>query len=121
MTSTKASKKKANAYYRYEPPDISLAAIKRFAKKIAEKFDPDTIVLFGSFAYGKPHRWSDVDILVVMPCRNEIDQSIRIGLAFEPYFPLDLIVRKPKTLKWRLEEGDSFLREVMGQGKVLYE
>jgi hypothetical protein len=36
-------------------------------------------------------------------------------------FPLDLLVRTPRNLAWRLEEGDSFLREVVSKGKVLYE
>jgi len=43
-------------YYRYLPPDIPTAAIRQFARRIAEKFDPDKIIVFGSFAYGKPTR-----------------------------------------------------------------
>jgi hypothetical protein len=62
-----------------------------------------------------------VDILVVMPARNQIDQAVRIELACDPPFPLDIIVRTPKNMKWRLEEGDSFLTEVVSKGKVLYE
>ena len=45
--------------YRYASPDIPLSAIKRFARQIAEKFHPDKIILFGSYAYGKPHEESD--------------------------------------------------------------
>src|SRR5262245_2973011 len=89
-------------YYRYVPPNIPLSAIRRFARRIAEKFDPEKIILFGSFAYGTPHEWSDVDLLVVMPCYNEINQSIRIILAFDREFPLDLIVRTPKRLNYWL-------------------
>ena len=62
-----------------------------------------------------------MDILVVMPARNELDQAVRISLTIDPPFPLDIDVRTPKTMKWRLEEGDSFLREVIERGKVLYE
>src|SRR5882762_11767968 len=107
--------------YRYASPNIPLAAIRRFARRIAERFQPDKIILFGSYAYGKPHADSDVDILVVMPARNQLDQAVKIELACDPPFPLDIIVRTPKNLKWRLEEGDSFLREVVSKGKVLYE
>jgi predicted nucleotidyltransferase len=98
-----------------------MAVIRRFARQVVERFQPEKIVLFGSHAYGTPHSASDVDILVVMPARNQLDQAVRIELACDPPFPLDLIVRTPKNLKWRLEEGDSFLREVMTRGKVLYE
>jgi hypothetical protein len=56
-----------------------------------------------------------------MPAANEINQSIRICLALEPPFSLDLIVRTPENLRKRLAEGDSFLCELMATGKVLYE
>ena len=55
-----------------------MSAIRRYARQIAEKFDPDKIILFGSYAYGQPHEWSDVDILVVMPAYNQISKAIRI-------------------------------------------
>jgi len=95
--------------------------IRRFARQVAEQFEPDKIILFGSYAYGTPHADSDVDFLVVMPCRNELDQAVRIRIAVDHQFPLDLIVRTPKNMQWRLEEGDSFLREITSRGKVLYE
>ena len=64
--------------YRYASPNIPVAAIRRFARRIAERFQPDKIILFGSYAYGKPHEESDVDLLVIMRTKNAIDQSIRI-------------------------------------------
>jgi predicted nucleotidyltransferase len=109
--------------YRYASPNIPLSAIKRFARQIAAKFHPDKIILFGSYAYGTPHEESDVDLLVIMPCRNELDQALRIDLALERPFSLDLIVRTPYHLKQGLKEGDCdwFLREITEKGKVLYE
>jgi len=95
--------------------------IRRFARQVAERFYPEKNHLFGSYAYGTPHDDSDVDILVIMPARNQIDQACRIDDALDPPFPLDLIVRTPKNLAWRLAEGDSFLSEVMANGKILYE
>jgi predicted nucleotidyltransferase len=91
--------------------------IRRFARQVAGRFHPDKIRLLGSYAYGKPHADSDVDILVIMPARNELDQAVKICLAVDYNFPLDLLVRTPKNLAWRLAEGDSFLREVVSRGK----
>jgi predicted nucleotidyltransferase len=105
----------------YRGADIPLREIRRFARAVAERFQPEKIILFGSYAYGTPHADSDVDILVVMPARNQLDQAFKIHWAILPPFPLDLIVRTPKNMKWRLEEGDSFLREVVSKGRVLYE
>jgi uncharacterized protein len=100
---------------------IPRAMILDYARQIAEKFHPEKIILFGSYAYGKPHKDSDVDILVVMPAYDEINQAVRILEKTNSSFPLDLIVRTPHNLRWRLEEGDWFLREVIGRGTVLYE
>jgi predicted nucleotidyltransferase len=105
----------------YRGADIPRRLVRQFARDVAERFEPEKIILFGSYAYGQPHADSDVDILVVMPTRNELDQAVKISLAVDYHFPLDLLVRTPKNLAWRLAEGDSFLREVMDRGKVLYE
>lgn len=101
--------------------DVTQRAIRRYARQIAERFGPDRIILFGSHAYGTLNADSDVDLLVVMPTRNPLDQALKIRLAVPAPFPLDLLVRTPETLKWRLEEGDCFLREIVSRGKVLYE
>ena len=34
---------------------------------------------------------------------------------------MDLLVRKPSDLEWRLREGESFHTEIVGRGIVLYE
>jgi len=62
-----------------------------------------------------------VDLLVIMSARNQIDQAVKIRWEVPTRFPMDLIVRTPKNLKWRLEEGDSFHTEIVTSGKVLYE
>ncbi len=98
-----------------------MSAIQRYVRAVAERFQPERVILFGSYAYGQPNADSDVDLLVVMPARNQMDQAVRIRLAFQAPFPLDLIVRTPKNLKWRLHEGDWFLREIVSEGIVLYE
>ena len=107
--------------YRYASPNIPLAAIRRFARRIAERFEPDKIILFGSYAYGKPHAESDVDLLVIMRTRNVVDQSIRIKTAFDRLFLFDLIVRTPWQIERGLKDDNWFLREIIEKGKVLYE
>src|SRR5947208_8373734 len=92
----------------YRGADIPVSVIRRFAREVAERFHPEKIILFGSYAYGEPHADSDVDILVVMPARNEMDQALKISFEIDPPFPLDIIVRTPKEMEWRLKEGDWF-------------
>ncbi len=93
----------------------------KLSRRIARQFRPEKIILFGSYAYGKPHNESDVDLLVIMPTRNTIDQAIRIKMAFERPFSLDLIVRTPWQIERGLKDDNWFLREIVEKGKVLYE
>src|SRR5438445_6207700 len=105
----------------YRGADIPMTVIRRFARQVAERFQPEKIILFGSYAYGKPHADSDVDMLVIMPARNELDQAFKIRCEVPTQFPMDLVVLKPRNVKWRLEERESFLTEIMSKGKILYE
>jgi predicted nucleotidyltransferase len=123
MAKSKKAKKPPEQWlgFKYHSPNIPMSAIRRYARQIADKFQPDKIILFGSYAYGEPHEWSDVDLMVVMPASNEIDQALRIDLTLDAPFPVDLIVRTPKRLQRDWEDGNWFLREVLAKGKVLYE
>src|SRR6266849_5177472 len=105
----------------YSGSNIPRRVIRRYARAIAEEFQPDRIILFGSYAYGTPHEDSDVDLLVVMPARAPHAQAVRILCRLAAPFPIDLIVRTPKQMKWRLAEDESFTTAIVSQGKVLYE
>jgi uncharacterized protein len=105
----------------YRGADVPMRVIRRFARQVAERFRPDKIILFGSHAYGTPHADSDVDILVVMPCRNQMDQAFKIHITIDPPFPVQIIVRTPHNLGWRLAEKESFHTEIVTRGTVLYE
>jgi predicted nucleotidyltransferase len=107
--------------YRYASPNIPMAAIRRFAKEIAERFHPKKIILFGSYACGRPHEESDVDLLVVMPTYNDIAQAIRIRRVCPRPFALDLVVKTPERLERELKQENWFLRELVSKGKVLHE
>jgi len=114
---------KAKAPNVNEKRRIPMRAIRAVAKQIAERFQPEKIILFGSYAYGKPRPESDVDLLVVMETPlHEWQQRLEISRALSPRpFPMDIIIRTPKQLEERLALGDPFLREITSQGKVIYE
>lgn len=96
--------------------------IKGFGRRLAQEFKPRKVVLFGSYAYGKPRSDSDVDLLVIMPFNgNPVDKSVEMRLKLQPRFPLDLLVRTPAKIKERLAMGDDFIKDIFDKGKVLYE
>src|SRR5438094_6644244 len=116
MTRKRTPSSKPQPVRWYRGADIPRRVIRRFARHVAERFLPDKIILFGSYAYGTPHADSDVDLLVIMPARNEIDQAFKIRCAVPSQFPMDLLVLKPGHVAWRLAERESFLTEIMAKG-----
>jgi predicted nucleotidyltransferase len=108
-------------------PTRSLARnqIKLLCSEIAREFHPDKIVLFGSHAYGNPRPESDVDLLVVMPFQGSPfrQASVILGHVVRTVgvVPMDLLVRTREQVKERIQMGDSFMREIIERGRVMYE
>lgn len=102
---------------------IERTTILSFCQEVAKRFRPNKIILFGSYAYGKPTEDSDVDLLVVMArtrYRGE-RMSLRIRKAMPARFPMDLLVRTPAEISKRLRWGDTFMHEIVENGKVMYD
>ncbi|QZZ21271.1 nucleotidyltransferase domain-containing protein [Leptothermofonsia sichuanensis E412] len=101
---------------------ISIGQIQAFSQQIAEKFQPERIILFGSYASGQPTEDSDVDLLVVLPFKElPVQKAIAIRQQIKAPFPLDLMARTPEQIQQRLEMGDFFIQDIMQNGRVLYE
>jgi uncharacterized protein len=101
---------------------IPQAAIQSVVDQIVLYFQPQKIILFGSYAYGTPRPESDVDICVIMETPlSETEQAAAICRKIQYRFGLDLIVCKPQRMAQRIEWGDSFLKEIASKGVTLYE
>jgi predicted nucleotidyltransferase len=101
---------------------VEMQEIYRLRDKIVKLFQPDKIILFGSYAYGAPTPDSDVDLLVVLPFDGKNpEKATEIWMATRPGFSLDLLVRKPAELRHRLTIGDPFIQEIFEKGVLLYE
>ena len=99
--------------------------IARRCTVIAQEFQPDKIILFGFWAYGKPDTDSDIDLLVVMPFDGssfrQAGTILHRVVQAVGVLPLDLLVSTAEQLDERLAIGDSFVRDMLDRGKVLYE
>lgn len=97
--------------------------ILNITEKIKDGYKPETIVLFGSYAQGRPGPDSDIDLLVVKDSkerRDNRDREIR-RLLRGIKLPLDIFVYTPEEVeKFRSMEG-SFVNEIFKKGEVLYE
>src|SRR5215210_6908383 len=101
---------------------VEMKRIRELASQIAREFRPQKIILFGSHAYGEPTPNSDVDILVVLPFKGKsVRKAIEIRNRVNPKLPLDLIVRTPEQVDYRIANDDWFMREIVEKGRTLYE
>jgi uncharacterized protein len=101
---------------------IEMGEILALSKAIYNEFNPDKIILFGSYAYGNPQADSDVDLLVILPYEgNSLRKTSEILHKIQPKFTVDLLVRTPGEIEQRLAWNDFFLHEILKKGKVLYE
>ena len=92
--------------------------IEAYCRVVAREFKPEKIILFGSYANGKPTKDSDVDLVVIMPFRgSDTKKMVEIRGRVEAPFPMDMLVWKPG----KYSRMESFNREVLTRGKVMYE
>jgi len=101
---------------------ITMRQIEDVSGRIAAEFEPERILLFGSYAWGAPSPDSDVDLLVILPFEGKaVAKSVEMRLKIKPPFPVDLLVRTPEKIHERLALGDPFIRSILEKGKILYE
>ena len=101
---------------------VSEAQIKEVAEAIGRNFTPDKVILFGSYAWGTPGPDSDVDLFVIKDVADTRKESVAIsGSIFPRPFPLDVLVYRPSAVRERYQDGHSFIKDVLDNGRVLYE
>jgi uncharacterized protein len=92
--------------------------------KLKTEYQPEKIILYGSYAYGKPDKDSDIDLLIVKNTdKRWVDRFVEVKkLIYDPERRISIspIVYTPLEIKNRLADGDDFLEEVVFKGKVLY-
>lgn len=100
--------------------EIKIPEIK---EKIVREINPKKIILFGSYAWGKPTEDSDVDLFIIQESsesRLNRQAELRRKL-WGSGVPMDLLVYTPEEVKKRLEIDDPFISYILNKGKVLYQ
>jgi hypothetical protein len=90
---------------------------------LVEQFHPQEVILFGSYAYGKPDEHSDVDLLIIKQLeQSPVREAISVRKAWRPVrasigpLPFDLLVTSPEDHKQRLTHAGGFYDEIVRRG-----
>lgn len=95
--------------------------IYQVAHQIGTMFNPQKVILFGSWAWGSPNQDSDVDLCVVAQSKDTRALARKIDVSLFPrLFPLDIVVLTPDQVKQRTIMNDFFVTDIMTKGTVLY-
>ena len=93
-------------------------------RKIVAVYAPQKVILFGSYAYGKPNEDSDIDLLIIKDTDKrpierwmEVKRLLRDRNRTVSVSPL---VYTRQELEQRLAIQDYFIQEVLEKGEVLY-
>jgi predicted nucleotidyltransferase len=92
-----------------------------------KQFDPEKIILFGSYAYGTPSYESDVDLFVVKNVKREEIRGLRLSIRtnlrdiiYNQKVPVDLLLDNQENIDERIKLGDSIYTEIMNKGRIVY-
>jgi len=98
--------------------------IQQTVERIIAGYSPQKIILFGSYAYGKPDENSDIDLLIIKETNKrpierwmEVKRLMRDRSRTVSISPL---VYTPQELEERMAIKDFFVQEVLEKGKILY-
>jgi predicted nucleotidyltransferase len=79
---------------------ITEEKIKKLCQKIVKKIKPEKIILFGSFAWGKPTKDSDVDLLIIKRTKKKwLQRHLEVRNVINGELPVDILVRTPEEVK----------------------
>ena len=98
--------------------------INRMVEKIKREYRPERIILFGSYAWGRPTKHSDIDLFIIKETRERhLDRSVRIAEILDEesgIFAIEPWVYTPDEVSQRLKIGDPFVKKIIEKGKILY-
>ncbi len=94
----------------------------KYVETIKERYKPEKIFIFGSYAHGKITADSDVDFFIIKksskPRRERQREVSRILIGRE--VPIDILVFTPAETEKRKKLGDPFILDILNSGKLVY-
>jgi predicted nucleotidyltransferase len=101
---------------------LSEAVIQQIVERIAQALKPESIWLYGSLAYGRPHSNSDIDLLVIVAdTHSPYREAVKAYAALRgTCLPVEIKVVTRSQYAKRSAWISSIEHEVREKGKLLY-
>ncbi len=103
---------------------VDRQTIQQIADWVAQRFDVERIILFGSYARGDAGKHSDVDLLVVMP--GEVPplregNPVRLAIAERFVLPCDVLLCTSENARRYADDPYSVIHSALKEGVLLYD
>jgi predicted nucleotidyltransferase len=103
---------------------VTDAVLEEMTRRLVEEFQREQVILFGSYAWGAPDPYSDVDLMVIVDQSDlpDYERSLRAHRCLsEVDVPKDVIVKTRAEFDFFRQVRASLEHKIGRQGKVLYE
>jgi uncharacterized protein len=101
---------------------VSEQDINKVVSRIVEYYQPQEVILFGSYAHGIANENSDLDLLLIKETKEHpFDRAAGIRKALRDLLlPMDILVYTPAEILRDKERKFTFIYQVLKSGKILY-
>ena len=101
---------------------VSDKDLNKVVSRIVEFYQPEKIILFGSYAQGNPNENSDLDLILIKETNEPaLDRAEGIHKALRDLFlPMDILVYTPSEISKDKDRKFTFIHDVLKTGKILY-
>ena len=102
-------------------PLMNREALKQHIVSVFKPFDPQRIIIFGSFARGDWDEMSDIDVIVVYRTdKSFLDRLKELYLSWDIPKAVDILAYTPEEFE-QMFQHNFFIQEALNTGEVLYE
>jgi len=102
---------------------ITQSQIEEVKNRIVEKFHPEKIILFGSYANGEPNDESDLDLLIIQ--RTDLPRKERrlpiLKMLRDMKIAMDILNYTPNEVEYWKDTPAAIVTQINNDGKEIYE
>ncbi|GJD22167.1 hypothetical protein RIVM261_071230 [Rivularia sp. IAM M-261] len=104
---------------------ITDTIITEITQRIVNELNPEEIILFGSYAWGNPHQYSDLDLCVIVPDNipkfDRIEWGVRaLNAVNDLMIDVDIAIKTRSDVETFKKVPASLTKKIIERGKLLY-